>query len=364
MVLTDDQKALQESARRFARERLLPDYQKREKLGVLSRELVAEMGSLGLLGMDLPEELGGMGADAVTTGLIAEELAYGDFNVSAVPVGISLNAAILIRHAQPEIVREWVPRMTAGRAVVAICLTELARRVARALGLPLVDVPASTVKSIDGLLATLDATLAKAGAAAEERENASGLPQFDYPPMVVFLDEIHLLKKPDTYLNLFEPRERRAVGSEKIALLPRATFIGATTDKGKLPGPFRSRFNIIDLEPYTPTEVAEILRPDFGATPVPLTTLEALARLSRCNPRVARENAKTFATHNRYDPTDYSMDAVGLARLRNEVLKVDADGLGSNDLAYLRALSPGRRGLSNLCQVVQVGADESRTCCS
>ena len=124
MVLTEDQKALQETARRFARERLLPDYQKREKVGTLDRSLIAEMGALGLLGMDLPEEFGGMGADAVTTGLITEELAYGDFNVSAVPVGISLNAAILIRHAQPEVVREWVPRMTRGEAVVAICLTE------------------------------------------------------------------------------------------------------------------------------------------------------------------------------------------------------------------------------------------------
>jgi cyclohexanecarboxyl-CoA dehydrogenase len=124
MVLTDDQKALQATARRFARERLLPDYQKREKLGVLDRALVREMGQLGLLGMDLPEDLGGMAADAVTTGLIAEELAYGDFNVSAVPVGISLNAAILVRHAQPDVMREWVPRMTRGDAVVAICLTE------------------------------------------------------------------------------------------------------------------------------------------------------------------------------------------------------------------------------------------------
>ena len=124
MVLTDDQKALQESARRFARERLLPDYQKREKAGVLDRGLVSEMGRLGLLGIDLPEELGGMGVDAVTTGLIAEELAYGDFNVSAVPVGISLNGAILIRHAQPQVYREWVPRMTRGDAIVAICLTE------------------------------------------------------------------------------------------------------------------------------------------------------------------------------------------------------------------------------------------------
>jgi cyclohexanecarboxyl-CoA dehydrogenase len=124
MVLTDDQKALQETARRFARERLLPDYQKREKSGVLDRGLIAEMGRLGLLGTDLPEELGGLGVDAVTTGLIAEELAYGDFNVSAVPVGISLNGAILMRHAPPEVVRDWVPRMTRGEAVVAICLTE------------------------------------------------------------------------------------------------------------------------------------------------------------------------------------------------------------------------------------------------
>ena len=106
MVLTDDQKALQETARRFARERLLPDYQKREKSGVLDRGLIAEMGRLGLLGTDLPEELGGLGVDSVTTGLIAEELAYGDFNVSAVPVGISLNAAILMRHAPPEVTKK------------------------------------------------------------------------------------------------------------------------------------------------------------------------------------------------------------------------------------------------------------------
>jgi cyclohexanecarboxyl-CoA dehydrogenase len=124
MVLTDDQRALQETARRFARERLLPDYQKREKLGVLDRGLIAEMGRLGLLGVDLPEEFGGLGVDGVTTGLIAEELAYGDFNISLVPVGISLNAAILMRHAQPEVKQEWVPRMTRGEAIVAICLTE------------------------------------------------------------------------------------------------------------------------------------------------------------------------------------------------------------------------------------------------
>ena len=124
MILTDDQRALQEGARRFARERLLPGYQQREKSGVLDRELLLEMGRLGLMGVELPERLGGLGLDAVTTGLIAEELAYGDFNVSLIPVGTSLNAAILIKNAQPALVEHWVPRMVRGEALVAICLTE------------------------------------------------------------------------------------------------------------------------------------------------------------------------------------------------------------------------------------------------
>jgi len=124
MILTDDQNAMQDSARRFARERLAPDYQKRDEDGVLDRALVAEMGRLGMLGMDLPEAFGGLGADGVTTGLVVEQLAYGDFNISAVALETSLNGAILTRNAQPELVREWVPRMTAGEAIVAICLTE------------------------------------------------------------------------------------------------------------------------------------------------------------------------------------------------------------------------------------------------
>ncbi len=124
MVLSDDQRALQETARRFSREQLLPLYQKREESGVLDRELLLEMGRLGLMGVELPERVGGLGLDAATAGLIAEEVAYGDFNVSLVPVDTSLNAAILMRNAQPEIIDEWVPRMVRGEALVAICLTE------------------------------------------------------------------------------------------------------------------------------------------------------------------------------------------------------------------------------------------------
>jgi cyclohexanecarboxyl-CoA dehydrogenase len=124
MVLDEDQKALQETARKFSRQRLLPDYQKREKANVLDRALLEEMGSLGLLAIDMPEALGGLGASSVTAGLIAEELAYGDFNISAVSVIASLLGAILLRNAPQHIVEKWIPRMTSGQAIVGVCVTE------------------------------------------------------------------------------------------------------------------------------------------------------------------------------------------------------------------------------------------------
>jgi len=124
MIPDADQQAMQDAARRFARERLLPHYIEREEVGVMDRGLVREMGRLGLLGVDLPQEHGGLEAGSVTAGIIAEELAYGDFNVSAVQVGTSLLGAILVKNAPAAMASEWLPRMVAGDAIVAICVTE------------------------------------------------------------------------------------------------------------------------------------------------------------------------------------------------------------------------------------------------
>jgi cyclohexanecarboxyl-CoA dehydrogenase len=124
MIPTEDQVALRDLARRFARERLLPDYQKREKVGVLDRALVREMGRTGLLGVDLPEDHGGLGATGITVGLVIEQLAYGDFNMSNVALGVSLMGAIITRNAHRELVEAWVPGMVTGEKIVGVCLTE------------------------------------------------------------------------------------------------------------------------------------------------------------------------------------------------------------------------------------------------
>ena len=124
MIFNDDQLAIKDLARRFAREKLAPHYQAREKSGVLDRSLIREMGELGLMGVDLPEAFGGLGAPGVTAGVIAEELAYGDFNVSAVPVGVSLLGAIIMSSGSPTLAAYWIPRMISGETLMGVCVTE------------------------------------------------------------------------------------------------------------------------------------------------------------------------------------------------------------------------------------------------
>lgn len=123
-TLTEEQRAFQEVAQRFARERLAPGYMAREQAGTIDRDLVREMGSLGLIGADLPERYGGMGASSVTTGVVIEAVSHADINVSYVQLLGSLNGQIVARHASPALASYWIPRIVSGDALFALALTE------------------------------------------------------------------------------------------------------------------------------------------------------------------------------------------------------------------------------------------------
>lgn len=124
MILSDDQIAFRDTARRFARERLLPDYQAREKDERVDPVLLREMGELGLLAMDVSPDHGGLGLDAVTTGIIIEELSYGDFNIGSLAVVQSLCGAIVERNGTDAIKADWLPRVCRGEALLALSVTE------------------------------------------------------------------------------------------------------------------------------------------------------------------------------------------------------------------------------------------------
>ncbi|MCZ2441251.1 MAG: acyl-CoA dehydrogenase family protein [Burkholderiales bacterium] len=124
MLLNEDQIALRDVARRFSREKLKPHYQAREAEKGFDRALMKEIGALGLIGVDLPEEYGGLGQSGVTSGLITEEIAYGDFNISYLQLLGSLMGAIVHRNANPELARYWNSRLVAGDAIIGLGLTE------------------------------------------------------------------------------------------------------------------------------------------------------------------------------------------------------------------------------------------------
>lgn len=123
-AFNEEQNAIREVVARFSAEVLAPGYRKRDQEGVIERDVIRQLGEMGLLGGELPEEFGGSGMDCVTSGLIIEEIARGDFNVGYIPLLTSLNGQIIASHAAPELAREWLHGMTTGQKVACIALTE------------------------------------------------------------------------------------------------------------------------------------------------------------------------------------------------------------------------------------------------
>lgn len=121
---TDDQNAIRDAARRFARERLAPNYKAHDTQETFSKDLIREMGELGLIGTSLREEFGGLGQDYVTEGIVMEELAREDVNVGYILLLNTLNAGIIAEHGSREMAAEVIPEICSGRKTSCLALTE------------------------------------------------------------------------------------------------------------------------------------------------------------------------------------------------------------------------------------------------
>jgi len=122
--LTEEQVAFRDVAERFARDKLAPGYLARSKDHGLDRDLVREMGALGLIAPDMPEEFGGLGASSVTVGVLAEPIAAADINLSYAQLLGSLLGGMVVQHADADVAREWMPRIIAGEKLIGLGLTE------------------------------------------------------------------------------------------------------------------------------------------------------------------------------------------------------------------------------------------------
>jgi alkylation response protein AidB-like acyl-CoA dehydrogenase len=123
--LTDEQRMIRDTARDFARAELAPHAGAWEDQGWIPDEVVAKMGELGLLGMTVPPEWGGTGADYVSYVLAVEEVAAGCASTATMmSVQNGLGCGLVQAWGNDAQKRAWLPDLAAGRAIVCFCLTE------------------------------------------------------------------------------------------------------------------------------------------------------------------------------------------------------------------------------------------------
>jgi glutaryl-CoA dehydrogenase len=124
-LLTDEDRAVRDTVRSWAADRVLPDIAEWYERGELPvRELARELGSLGALGMSL-EGYGCAGAGSVQYGLACLELEAADSGIrSLVSVQGSLAMYAIHRFGSEEQKQQWLPRMASGEVIGCFGLTE------------------------------------------------------------------------------------------------------------------------------------------------------------------------------------------------------------------------------------------------
>jgi alkylation response protein AidB-like acyl-CoA dehydrogenase len=123
--LTPEQREIQALAREFARDEIEPYAAQWDREHRFPRELLDRLGGVGLLGVCVPEEQGGGGADFLSYVLVLEELSRADAGVG-VTVAVHTSACTLpiIAFGTPEQQARFVPPLARGEAIGAFALTE------------------------------------------------------------------------------------------------------------------------------------------------------------------------------------------------------------------------------------------------
>jgi cyclohexanecarboxyl-CoA dehydrogenase len=181
---TDEQLALRDMVRRFAEKELKPYYTQWDREKKYPRHLNKKIGELGLIGMAVPTEMGGMGASHVAEGIACEEASRGDcaLTMSTFVVG-HLDAAILSQ-GNKKIRKEFLEPFLAGDLVPAFAITEPGS------GTDAVAMKASAVKKgasyilngeKAGITAMMDADFALVFAKTDPAAGARGVSCFVVP---------------------------------------------------------------------------------------------------------------------------------------------------------------------------------------
>jgi cyclohexanecarboxyl-CoA dehydrogenase len=117
---SEEQELLRRTVREFARKEIAPHIREAETQGKFPWDLNRKLGKQGLLGLRLPREYGGQETDAVTMGIVTEELGRTGWQI---PLS-DIMAEILALHGPEHLKREWLPEVAKGERLIGIANTE------------------------------------------------------------------------------------------------------------------------------------------------------------------------------------------------------------------------------------------------
>ena len=121
---TDEQKAITEMVRQFVDEQILPQAEYYDHEDEFPEPIVEQMKELGLFGVTIPEEYGGMGLDLTTYTMIVEELSRGWISISGVVNTHFIGSYLLMKFGTDEQKERLLPRMATGEIRAAFSLSE------------------------------------------------------------------------------------------------------------------------------------------------------------------------------------------------------------------------------------------------
>ena len=122
--MTDEQRAITEMVHRFADEQILPNAEHYDHEDSFPEPIVAQMKELGLFGVTIPEEYGGMGLDLTTYAMIVEEPSRGWISISGIVNTHFIGSYLLMKFGSEEQRRRYLPRMATGEIRAAFSLSE------------------------------------------------------------------------------------------------------------------------------------------------------------------------------------------------------------------------------------------------
>ncbi len=122
--MTDEQKAITDMVRQFADEQILPNAEHYDHEDEFPEPIVEQMKELGLFGVTIPEEYGGMGLDLTTYVMIVEELSRGWISISGIINTHFIGSYLLMKYGNDEQKEKYLPRMATGEIRAAFSLSE------------------------------------------------------------------------------------------------------------------------------------------------------------------------------------------------------------------------------------------------